>query len=448
MGGIDRVQIARRFIGQKQGGATGEGSRDGDTLHLAAAELVWKMSGAVRHTDQIEHFRHARGGLFLGIPAQEQGELHIFPNRHGWQEIEELKHDAERVAAVMGEFPLAGAVKFEAIHPDLARGRRVEAAEEIQQRAFAAPAGTGDRGEIPRREVERHIIERADHASARGIGSREMAEFDHGGGECFREAMTDQAEFRVLGETAELLAVDKPAGLLVHPSKPGGPKTLWDGLRELLSYEIANSGQVSLINRLDRETSGVVLVAKTSAAARQAAIAMQEGKIRKTYLAILSGHPAEETFTVDAPIIRRGEVLDTKIHLQRMVHPSGAVARTEFRVLETFENRLGKFSLVEAKPLTGRTHQIRVHASHAGYPVVGDKIYGPSEDCYLEFIQTGWTPALAEHLHLPRHALHSAGLALKWNGSLLEWRSELPEELAAFLDSPPTTLTSPRPFLR
>jgi 23S rRNA pseudouridine1911/1915/1917 synthase len=260
--------------------------------------------------------------------------------------------------------------------------------------------------------------------------------------------MTDQAEFRVLGETADLLAVDKPAGLLVHPSKPGGPKTLWDGLRELLSYEIANSGQVSLINRLDRETSGVVLVAKTSAAARQAAIAMQEGKIRKTYLTILTGHPAEETFTVDAPIIRRGEVLDTKIHLQRMVHPSGAVARTEFRVLEKFENRLGLFSLVEAKPFTGRTHQIRVHASHAGYPVVGDKIYGPSEDCYLEFIQTGWTPALTERLYLPRHALHSKGLALEWNGSLLEWRSELPEDLSAFLNCPPATLTSPRTFLR
>jgi 23S rRNA pseudouridine1911/1915/1917 synthase len=274
-----------------------------------------------------------------------------------------------------------------------------------------------------------------------------MAEFDHGGGECFREAMTDQAEFRVLGETADLLAVDKPAGLLVHPSKPGGPKTLWDGLRELLSYEIANSGQVSLINRLDRETSGVVLVAKTSTAARQAAIAMQEGKIRKTYLAILAGHPGSENFTIDAPIIRRGEVLETKIHLQRMVHPSGAVAVTEFRVLQKLENHLGAFSLVEAKPLTGRTHQIRVHAAHAGYPVVGDKIYGPSEECYLEFIRTGWTPALAERLHLPRHALHSTGLALDWNGSMIEWHSELPADLALFLNSPPGTLTSPRAFL-
>ena len=250
--------------------------------------------------------------------------------------------------------------------------------------------------------------------------------------QCFRDAMTDQAEFRVLGETEDLLAVDKPAGLLVHPSKPGGPKTLWDGLRELLSYEIANSGQVSLINRLDRETSGIVLVAKTSAAARQAAIAMQEGKIRKIYLAIVTGHPELQTFTINAPIIRRGEVLDTKIHLQRMVHQQGAAAVTEFRVLEKFENRHGPFALVEAKPLTGRTHQIRVHAAHAGHSVVGDKIYGPSEDCYLEFIQTGWTPSLAARLHLPRHALHSAGLALDWNGSFLEWKSELPPDLAAF----------------
>lgn len=255
--------------------------------------------------------------------------------------------------------------------------------------------------------------------------------------QCFRDAMTDQAEFRVVGETADLLAVDKPAGLLVHPSKPGGPKTLWDGLRELLSYEIANSGQVSLINRLDRETSGIVLVAKTAAAARRAAMAMQEGKIRKTYLAILIGHPATEFFTINAPILRRGEVLETKIHLQRMVHPMGAAAATDFRVLRNFETRLGAFALVEASPLTGRTHQIRVHAAHAGHPVVGDKIYGPSEDCYLEFIQTGWTPALSERLLLPRHALHSAGLSLAWNGSLLEWHSDLPADLAAFLPRHP-----------
>jgi 23S rRNA pseudouridine1911/1915/1917 synthase len=119
-----------------------------------------------------------------------------------------------------------------------------------------------------------------------------------------------------------------------------------------------------------------------------------------------------------------------------MVHPQGAAAVTEFRVIEKFENRHGVFSLIEAKPLTGRTHQIRVHAAHAGHPVAGDKIYGPSEDSYLEFIQTGWTPSLATRLHLPRHALHSSGLALDWNGSFLEWKSGLPPDLAPFLDLP------------
>lgn len=244
----------------------------------------------------------------------------------------------------------------------------------------------------------------------------------------------DQADFRILGETPDLVAVDKPAGLLVHPSKPGGPRTLWDGLRDLLAYEIANAGQVSLINRLDRETSGIVLVAKHSAAARTAAMAMQEGLIQKTYLAVVHGHPAWDTTRVDAPIIRQGEIAPTKIHLKRMVHQEGAKASTCFRVLRRCHSRAGPLSLLEARPITGRTHQIRVHASHLGHPLLGDKIYGPSEDCYLEFIRTGWTPALASRLFLDRHALHSSGLSLEWEGATLSWRSPLPADISGFLD--------------
>jgi len=243
----------------------------------------------------------------------------------------------------------------------------------------------------------------------------------------------NQEDFRTAGETPDLLVVEKPAGLLVHPTKPGGPRTLWDGLRELLSYELASGGQVSLVNRLDRETSGLVLVAKNPRAARTAAMAMQNGGIEKTYLALVAGHPAREAFTVDAPIVRQGAVMESGIHLKRMVHPAGARAVTEFRVLRRFENRLGAFSLLEARPLTGRTHQIRVHASHAGHWVVGDKIYGPDEGCYLEFVETGWTPALAGRLHMDRHALHSAGLALDWEGRRLEWRSGLPRDMREFL---------------
>jgi 23S rRNA pseudouridine1911/1915/1917 synthase len=120
-----------------------------------------------------------------------------------------------------------------------------------------------------------------------------------------------------------------------------------------------------------------------------------------------------------------------------MVHPEGARASTEIKVERRFtlETSSGShFALVRAFPKTGRMHQIRVHLAHAGYPVVGDKIYGPDEGCYLEFIQTGWTPTLASRLLLPRHALHSAALAVPAHG--LAWQSPLPPDLAAWAEIP------------
>lgn len=246
--------------------------------------------------------------------------------------------------------------------------------------------------------------------------------------------MLDQAPFKILGETPDLLAVEKPPFLLVHPSKPGGPVTLWDRLKELLAYEIASGGQVSLINRLDRETSGIVLVAKHLHAARTCAMAMERGHIDKEYFAIVAGWPLSEEWSVDAPILRLGEVQDARIWLKRGVHPKGVLAKTDFRL----ERRLthpfyGPLALVRCWPRTGRTHQIRVHLAHSGTPVVGDKIYGPSEDCYLEFINTGWTPALEQKLWLPRHALHSCLLGLTVDGTHYHWESQLPEDLVRLL---------------
>ena len=84
-----------------------------------------------------------------------------------------------------------------------------------------------------------------------------------------------------------------------------------------------------------------------------------------------------------------------------------------------------KFSIVRARPVTGRTHQIRVHLAHLGHPIVGDKIYGPNEKLYLRFIETGWTDELAEQLLLPRHALHSARLTI----DDLDWQIPLPDDL-------------------
>lgn len=240
-------------------------------------------------------------------------------------------------------------------------------------------------------------------------------------------------DFAIIEETDDYLVVDKPPFLLIHPTKPDGQPTLWKELRELLAFEIANGGQVSLVNRLDRETSGLVLVAKTSVTARRFGLAMQEQRLKKEYLAIVWGWPDWETQTVDAPLDRQGKHQPSPIWLKQMIHPRGAPAQTEFRVEHRFTRSTSeRFALVRALPRTGRTHQIRVHLASLGHPIVGDKIYGPNEQLYLQFIETGWTPELEQELLLPRHALHSAGLAVENEKA---WTADLPADLAGFTNS-------------
>jgi 23S rRNA pseudouridine1911/1915/1917 synthase len=239
--------------------------------------------------------------------------------------------------------------------------------------------------------------------------------------------------FKIIDETNDYIVVDKPAFLLTHPTKPDQRTTLWKELRELLAFDIANGGQVSIVNRLDRETSGVVLVAKTSAAARRFGLLMQDRQLHKEYLAIVSGWPDWETKTVDAPMDRQGKHQPSAIWLKQTIHPKGAEAVTEFRIERRFEKSTPNgdhFAVIGAIPKTGRTHQIRVHLASLGHPVIGDKIYGPDERLYLEFIETGWTPKLERQLLLPRHALHSAKLKID---NEKEWIAELPEDLAHFI---------------
>jgi 23S rRNA pseudouridine1911/1915/1917 synthase len=237
---------------------------------------------------------------------------------------------------------------------------------------------------------------------------------------------------RIIHENPALLVCDKPAHLLIHPKKPDGTVTLWHQLTQLLAFEVANGGQVSIITRLDRETSGLVLVAKTHEAARDLHTQIEKGRLTKRYLAIIWGWPDRNEFELDQPLLRQGTVMPSKIWLKQTVHSAGYPSKTRFRTIKRFVNQHGKFALLECEPLTGRTHQIRVHLAFCGHPIVGDKIYGPDENCYLEFIETGWTAALAERLLIDRHALHAASLAFTLGAEEFGFTSPLPEDLENF----------------
>jgi 23S rRNA pseudouridine1911/1915/1917 synthase len=237
----------------------------------------------------------------------------------------------------------------------------------------------------------------------------------------------------IVYEDPRFLLIDKPANLLVHPTGPGRPDTLWDELQRILAFEIVNGARISFINRLDRETSGLILVAKTSAVARQLGLMMAHHQIGKTYHAIVFGWPAAESFVVDQPLLRQGIVRPSKIWLKQAVHPDGSAALTSFRLLKRFTAGERPFALIEAEPKTGRTHQIRVHLAAVGLPIVGDKIYGPDENCYLEFIKSDWTPILAAKLLLPRQALHASRLSFELDGTSFSFEAPLPADLQNFL---------------
>lgn len=228
-------------------------------------------------------------------------------------------------------------------------------------------------------------------------------------------------------ESADWRAVHKPSGILCHPTKPGGPPTLRDWSLGHFPGELN-----ACINRLDRETSGIVLMARTHEGASSLGKQIMRRTVDKSYLALVHGRPQEEQ-TVDAPLARLGDHGPSEIHLKQGVVEGGAPASTKIRRLDTRHHPLaGEISLVACFPESGRLHQIRVHLAHAGHPVVGDKIYGPDPRAYLEFIETGWTPSLEARLHLNRHALHASGISFTWGTERIHIEDPLPEDLESF----------------
>ena len=213
-----------------------------------------------------------------------------------------------------------------------------------------------------------------------------------------------------------LLVLDKPAGLPIHPTARYHKGTLVTLLRE-------RYGQADPAHRLDRETSGIIVCGRTTEACRRLMCAFVAGEVHKEYLALCEGAPREDSFTVDAPIAEGTALIRIAVRIDREV---GKPARTRFEVLERFWRDGEPFSLVRAFPETGRQHQIRIHLSEAGYPVVGDKMYGPDEGYFDRFSRKTLEPEAWARLRLPRHALHAERIAFLHPGTGQEVRFEAP----------------------
>jgi 23S rRNA pseudouridine1911/1915/1917 synthase len=236
---------------------------------------------------------------------------------------------------------------------------------------------------------------------------------------------------RIVADWGEVVAVEKPAGWLVHPTRPDGAFTLRDWL-----LQIEASPFLAPIHRLDRETSGLVIFARSSEAASVLGRAfMARSHVIKEYLAIVRGTPLRDKFQICWNLDAARRHGPAKVYIKQIPLPTdsglGYPAQTEVWTLD----RVPGFSLLRVRPHTGRLHQIRVHLAAELFPLAGDKIYGPDESCYLEFIEKGWTPTLEQRLILPRHALHAASLTFPWRGGELHASSPLPQDLQSFWDS-------------
>lgn len=218
----------------------------------------------------------------------------------------------------------------------------------------------------------------------------------------------------VIDETADFLVVDKPQGLVCHPSKQGPESSLIGRAR------LALGAEAFLVNRLDRETGGIVLIARRADVARDLGHAFAAGAVEKRYLGLVHGRLDRQPFVIDAPL---GKDLASTVAIKDAVRADGAPARTEVTPLEHLTGPAGPMTFVALRPETGRKHQIRIHLAHVGHPIVGDKIYGADETRYLRFVTGALTDGDREALVLEHHALHAAELALTWRGRRFTWTS-------------------------
>ena len=268
----------------------------------------------------------------------------------------------------------------------------------------------------PRADVQRAI--EAGRVTVDGVARRKS--FHLAGGERIHVDLPTEPDLAAAGpavpirfEDEHLLVIEKPAGLVTHPTRARRGGTLVNSLKGM-GVELSTVGgalRPGIVHRLDAGTSGLMIVAKTDAAHRDLAALMKRHEVERRYLALARGRVEHDAFAVDAPLGRRGARIS--------VHASeGRSAETAFEVRERF----ARATLLEAAPRTGRTHQIRVHLSAIGHPILGDRAYGGGG-------------AEAARLGLDRPFLHSWRIAFVHpiTGERIDVEAALPADLAEAL---------------
>jgi len=246
--------------------------------------------------------------------------------------------------------------------------------------------------------------------------------------------------YDVLHEDGDLLAVSKSGNIPVHACGVFITHTLIARLREDFGPDI------NLCHRLDRETSGVVVLAKNKEANRALAGKFARGEVEKRYVAVVHGAVAEDDFTIDAPIgkvdvrfqypveYEWGKENDLATYLPKRVVDveNGKPARTRCEVVRS----AGDFTVLRVTPEQGRTNQIRVHLAHAGHPIVGDKIYALTGEVRDEMLRDGLTDRVCAALVLERHALHCGWLrfAHPRTGETMEVEAPVPADMTRLMD--------------